>query len=106
MRLVGRRWVKINDGRDWRTLAGLPSRAKDFAAVPVLGHRVIALGHASVDRDGTGNGINDAGEPDQRPTAQELDGAAVRFGDRQVDRVAVRRRLGFRMSASGYKQTF
>ena len=74
--------------------------------MPALGHRVIALGHASVDRDGTGNGINDAGEPDQRPTAQELDGAAVRFSDRQVDRVAVRKRLGFRMSASGYKQTF
>ena len=50
-----------------------------------FGRALIAVGHPALDRGGALDGIDDAGELDERAVAHELDDAAMELLDRGVD---------------------
>jgi hypothetical protein len=54
----------------------------------ILCRRGVALGHALLDGDGAGDGLNDAREFDQDAVAGGLDDAALVFGYLRVDQLA------------------
>ena len=53
-----------------------------------FGDALIAVGHSALDHGSTLDGVDDAGELDQRAIAHELDDAAVELFDRGVDQFA------------------
>ena len=54
----------------------------------MLRRALIVLGHSALDHGSTLDGVDDAGELDQRAIAHELDDAAMEFLDRGVDQFA------------------
>ena len=58
---------------------------------PILRHIAIALGHAALNVDGAGDGIDDARKLDKRAIADELDDPAAMFGNRGIDELGAMR---------------
>ena len=53
-----------------------------------FGRALVAIGHSALDHGSALDGIDDAGELDQRAVAHQLDHAAMEFLDRRVDQFA------------------
>jgi hypothetical protein len=53
-----------------------------------LGNAAIAIRHPALDRDGTGNGLNDTWELDQEAVSGRLYDPALVFGDFGINQLA------------------